>query len=117
MSQANTFDEIVYLTREPLELYKVLKIIGVPTGGEAKVLIAEGYVAHNARIETRKRKKVYAGDTVQLEDTLVLIQLAEGAVSRAAPAAETKTQGEESSPPPDKAAPHSRKKRARPRLG
>ena len=50
---------IVVITKEPVELYKILKFEGlVGTGGEAKIAIAEGLVTLNDVIETRKRKKI-----------------------------------------------------------
>lgn len=56
---------LVEINEEPIELYKVLKIGNlVSGGGEAKQLISEGYVFLNGEEETRKRKKVYAGDLI-----------------------------------------------------
>jgi len=56
---------LVEVNQEPIELYKVLKIGNlVSGGGEAKQVISEGYVFLNGEEETRKRKKVYAGDLV-----------------------------------------------------
>ncbi|MDW7771893.1 MAG: RNA-binding S4 domain-containing protein [Desulfobulbaceae bacterium] len=56
---------IVEIAREPIELYKLLKIENlVASGGEAKVVIAEGLVRVNGEIETRKRKKILANDIV-----------------------------------------------------
>ena len=48
----------VCITREPVELYKILKFEGlVASGGEAKLVIADGQVTVNGAVETRKRKK------------------------------------------------------------
>jgi ribosome-associated protein len=56
---------LVEINEEPIELYKVLKIGNlISGGGEAKQVISEGYVFLNGAEETRKRKKVYAGDLV-----------------------------------------------------
>jgi len=56
---------LVEIKEEPIELYKVLKIGNlISGGGEAKQVISEGYVFLNGEEETRKRKKVYAGDLV-----------------------------------------------------
>ncbi|PMH43780.1 hypothetical protein BCU68_13100 [Vibrio sp. 10N.286.49.B3] len=53
----------VDVTCQPIELYKVFKIANlVGGGGEAKHIIAEGYVAVNGELETRKRRKMYDGD-------------------------------------------------------
>lgn len=54
---------LVEINREPTELYKILKFADIVSGGgEAKQVIAEGYVYLNGEVETRKRKKIYAGD-------------------------------------------------------
>ena len=56
---------LVEIKQEPTELYKILKFESlVSGGGEAKQVIAEGYVLLNGEVETRKRKKVYAGDLI-----------------------------------------------------
>ena len=57
----------VEITKEPVELYKLLKFEGlVASGGEAKFLIAEGKVLVNGEVETRKRKKIVSGDIIEL---------------------------------------------------
>ena len=57
---------IVEITREPVELYKILKFEGlVASGGEAKMVIADGYVMVNGEFETRKRKKIVSGDIIE----------------------------------------------------
>jgi ribosome-associated protein len=56
----------VLITVEPVELYKILKFEGLVTnGGEAKAVIENGLVKVNSEIETRKRKKIVAGDIVE----------------------------------------------------
>jgi ribosome-associated protein len=56
---------IVDITREPVELYKILKFEGlVASGAEAKLAIADGQVAVNGIVETQKRKKIVTGDTI-----------------------------------------------------
>jgi ribosome-associated protein len=58
---------IVELEQLPIELAKLLKYEGlVATGGEAKLLITEGHVRVNGEVETRKGKKINAGDVVSL---------------------------------------------------
>lgn len=65
---------IVLISREPIELYKILKIENmVRSGGEAKAVIAEGLVRVNGMIETRKRKKIMSGDVVEFGDEAVRI--------------------------------------------
>ena len=57
-------------------LYKILKFEGlVGTGGEAKTVIAGGLVTLNGDIETRKRKKIMAGDIINFNDEKYLIEL------------------------------------------
>ncbi|QQX78819.1 RNA-binding S4 domain-containing protein [Shewanella sp. KX20019] len=59
---------------EYIELYKVLKVQGmISGGGEAKHIISEGKVTVNGEVETRKRKKVIAGEVVSFNDESVQI--------------------------------------------
>ena len=56
----------VQILREPIELYKLLKLEGLASsGGEAKSVIADGLVFVNGEVETRKRKKIVAGDIIE----------------------------------------------------
>ena len=67
---------VVEITREPVELYKILKFESmVASGGEAKQVIAEGMVMVNGELETRKRRKIVAGDTIEFEGDVIRIQL------------------------------------------
>lgn len=67
----------VEITKEPVELYKILKFEGIlSSGGEAKAAIAEGLVIVNGAVETRKRKKIVAGDIVEFGDEKIRIQRA-----------------------------------------
>lgn len=55
----------VILKSEPVELHKILKFEGmVPSGGVAKLAIDSGDVMVNGEVETRKRKKIVAGDVI-----------------------------------------------------
>ena len=66
----------VLINKEPVELYKILKFEGlVSTGGEAKMVIAEGMVAVNGEVETRKRKKMVAGDQIKFADQMYVLEL------------------------------------------
>ncbi len=66
----------VVITKEPVELYKLLKFEGmVSSGGEAKLVISDGQVLVNAEIETRKRKKIVSGDIVEFGDEKIQIRL------------------------------------------
>ncbi|WP_018624789.1 RNA-binding S4 domain-containing protein [Kangiella aquimarina] len=56
----------VEITKEPVELYKILKFEGiVSSGGEAKAVIDDGLVLVNGEIEKRKRKKIMSGDVIE----------------------------------------------------
>jgi len=58
----------VKLTRIPVELHKILKFENLAaSGGEAKHMITEGRVKVNGEIETRKHKKIYPGDVIEIE--------------------------------------------------
>ena len=67
---------IVEITREPVELYKILKFEGlVTTGGEAKLLIGDGQVTVNGEIETRRRRKMLSGDVIEFRGDRLQVQL------------------------------------------
>lgn len=56
----------VEITKEPVELYKILKFEGMASsGGEAKLVIEQGQVLVNGKVETRKRKKIVSGDIIE----------------------------------------------------
>jgi ribosome-associated protein len=66
----------VEITREPVELYKILKFEGlVDTGGEAKLFIADGQVTVNGEVETRRRKKIVDRDVIEFRGETLQMQL------------------------------------------
>ncbi len=66
----------VEITREPVELYKILKFEGmVSSGGEGKAVVAAARVLVNGKIETQKRKKILAGDTIEFNGDKICIKL------------------------------------------
>ena len=66
----------VFINKEPVELYKILKFEGLTsTGGEAKMVIAEGMVTVNGDVETRKRKKMLAGDVIEFAEQKYVLEL------------------------------------------
>jgi len=68
-------DKII-INREPVELFKILKFEGlVATGGEAKMVIAEGLVSVNGSVEIRKSKKMLAGDVIEFAQQSFLLVL------------------------------------------
>ena len=49
-----------------IELNKLMKILNwVNSGGEANIMITEGEVFLNDKVETQKRKKVRKGDQIR----------------------------------------------------
>lgn len=67
----------VEINKQPVELFKILKFEGlVTTGGEAKLLIADGQVSVNGEVETRKRRKIVDGDVIVFAGESLQIRLA-----------------------------------------
>ena len=67
---------VINIDREPIELYKILKIENLAqSGGEAKHVIADGFVRVNGVVETRKRKKILSGDVVEFESIKLRVRL------------------------------------------
>ena len=67
---------LVEINQEPTELYKILKFEHIVSGGgEAKQIIAEGYVYVNGEVETRKRKKIYSGDLIYFNEQYFQVTL------------------------------------------
>jgi ribosome-associated protein len=65
---------MVEITQEPVELYKILKFEGmVGSGGQAKMVIADGYVKVNGEFETQKRKKIVSGDMIEFDGETIRI--------------------------------------------
>lgn len=67
----------IIIRQQPVELFKILKFEGlVASGGEAKMVIAEGLVQLNGQTETQKRKKINAGDVIAFNNQQFSIVLA-----------------------------------------
>jgi len=82
-SGANMNEEYIEieLEEEPIELCKLLKVLDlVEGGGQAKNLIAEGYVGVNHEICTIKRKKLYSGDVLEFDGEFFQLSLSEDAI-------------------------------------
>lgn len=59
-------DRIIAIDRQPIELYQLLKLADLTaSGGEAKFALAQGQVRVNGLVETRKRRKIVAGDLAE----------------------------------------------------
>ncbi|MFT5138403.1 MAG: ribosome-associated protein [Lysobacterales bacterium] len=67
---------IVKLKTEPVELFRILKFEGLASsGGEAKYVIGQGQVRVNDQVETRKRKKIVAGDMIEFAGEQILVTM------------------------------------------
>ena len=56
--------------RETLRLDQFLKLLGIAdTGGQAKLMVQGGEVQVNDEVETRRRRKLVAGDIVEVDGT------------------------------------------------
>ena len=68
----------VDINKEPVELFKILKFEGiVSSGGQAKLVISDGQVTVNGEIETRKRRKMVAGDIIVFGEEELQVRLAQ----------------------------------------
>ena len=64
---------------ETITLNSVLKLAGLAsTGGEAKQMIQTGLVSVNGEVETRRKRKLQAGDVVRVGDEEFVLELQEG---------------------------------------
>lgn len=67
----------VVVREVPIELCQFLKFGGLTgTGGEAKQVISQGLVTLNGAVETQKRKKLVAGDSVTYDGKTIVVTLA-----------------------------------------
>ena len=65
---------LIEISSQPIELCKLLKVANmVSGGGEAKIVISEGYVLLNGEVETQKRKKVYDKDIVEFNGDIIAV--------------------------------------------
>ena len=66
--------EIFYLRDEFIKLGQVLKASNlVESGVDAKFVIQDGLVKVNGEVETRRGKKLVAGDTVEFNGNVIKI--------------------------------------------
>lgn len=66
----------IFINKEHVELFKILKFEGIASSGaEAKEMIAAGTVLVNGMIEKQKRKKMVAGDTIELNGQFFRLKL------------------------------------------
>lgn len=72
----DSFPLIVNVDTQPIELCKLLKIANlVGGGGEAKIVISEGYVFVNQVVEYQKRKKIYDGDIIEFNGESIQVNV------------------------------------------
>ena len=72
--------ETVAIITDFITMDKLLKFSGVAdTGGQAFLMVEDGIVKLNGKMVTEKRKKVFPGDVVNIDDQieLTIIQEAE----------------------------------------
>ena len=61
--------QVIFIDTEFIKLQDLLKFAGlVETGGQAKILIQDGYVTVNGEICTMRGKKIRNGDIVTIDD-------------------------------------------------
>jgi ribosome-associated protein len=66
----------IILSKQPVELFKILKFEGMAgSGGEAKMLIADGQVEVNGAMELRKRKQIVADDVIEFGGEKFVVRL------------------------------------------
>ena len=66
----------IILSKQPVELFKILKFEGMASsGGEAKMLIADGHVKVNGAKEIRKRKQIVADDVIEFGGERFIVHL------------------------------------------
>lgn len=66
--------ETITINTEFIAMDKLLKFSGIAdTGGQAFLMIEDSIVYLNGQLVTEKRKKVYAGDTVTVNNELELV--------------------------------------------
>ncbi len=64
----------IKIDSEYIKLDSLLKYSNlVESGGMAKTLIQEGYVLVNGEVETRRGKKIYPNDEVELEGEVIKV--------------------------------------------
>lgn len=67
--------EIIEIRDEFITLDNLLKFSGIAeTGGEAKLMVIEGYVSLNGEICTQRKKKIYKGDKIQVDDVEIQVK-------------------------------------------
>ena len=72
---------IFCITTEYIKLDSLLKGVNVVgSGGEAKLVIADGLVAVNGQVELRRGRKLYPGDRVTLDEYEFIVESEQPAI-------------------------------------
>ena len=75
-SEPAGLERVVTIREEPIELSRLLKLAGATeSGGEAKQIIQDAVVSVNGEIETRKGRKLRAGDRVAFGSETFVIEV------------------------------------------
>lgn len=65
--------ETIEITTEFITMDKLLKFSGVAdTGGQAFLMVEDGIIKLNGQLVTEKRKKVFPGDVVNIDEQIEL---------------------------------------------
>ena len=71
--RANMQKEQIAIITEFITMDKLLKFSGVAdTGGQAFLMVEDGIIQLNGKIVTEKRKKVFPGDIVNIDNQIEL---------------------------------------------
>ena len=66
--------ENIAITTDFITMDKLLKFSGVAdTGGQAFLMVEDGIIKLNGKLVTEKRKKVFPGDVVNIDEQIELI--------------------------------------------
>lgn len=64
----------IKMNEEFIKLDSFLKMAGISqTGGEAKMIIQDGFIRVNGEIETRRGKKLYPNDEVEVDGNTYIV--------------------------------------------
>lgn len=70
--------EEIAIKTEFITLDKLLKFSGIAdTGGQAFLMVEDGIIKLNGKLVTEKRKKVFPGDVVNIDDQIELTIISE----------------------------------------
>ncbi|GAA5165342.1 RNA-binding S4 domain-containing protein [Viridibacterium curvum] len=74
MPQQFAMPQTFKLNSEYIELDKLLKLLAIaPSGGAAKMMVADGMVQVDGEVETRKTRKLRAGSVVEVAGETIRI--------------------------------------------